>query len=385
MKRRIAILGSTGSIGGNAVKVIEHLSSEFELLGVAGRNRLDILAAQAKKHKCKYAVVADPERKSELASLLPAACEALGGLDGMIKLATAPEIDMVLCSIVGTSGLFPVLEAIRAGKDIALASKELLVMAGEIIMEEVKKHKVKLLPVDSEHSAIFQCLEGKNRKDVSKIILTASGGPFKSKTLEEMASITYESALKHPTWNMGPKVTVDSATLMNKALEIIEAHWLFGISGEDIRVVIHPQSIIHSMVEFIDSTVIAQMSNPDMRFSIHYALTYPHKCPGGLKPLDFAKLAKLTFEEPDRKRFPSLDFAYEALRQSGTMPAVMNAANEAAVESFRKGVIKFTDIWKLVEKVMSSHKKLDHPTLDAILKADQWARAEAVAMANCEL
>ena len=380
MKKKIVILGSTGSIGRNAVNVVKHLASDFEVVGLAARGNIEMLARQVRELKCGHVALADTTRLDELRKILPPNCKVHGGQEGILEIATLSGADLVLCAIVGTGGLLPVLEAIRAGKDIAIASKEVLVMAGELVMKEVSKHKVKFLPVDSEHSAIFQCLEGKREADVSKIILTASGGPFRGRKICEIRSATYESALAHPVWEMGPKVTIDSATLMNKALEIIEASWLFNVPAERIDVVIHPQSVIHSMVEFIDGTVLAQMSTPDMRFPIQYALTYPAKRRGLLKPLDFAKLAGLTFERPDRKKFPSLDFAYEALKSGGTVPAVMNAANEIAVERFRKSEIRFTDIWVIIEKVMSSHRKLDRPSLDAILSADKWARAEAVSV-----
>jgi 1-deoxy-D-xylulose-5-phosphate reductoisomerase len=377
MKKKIVILGSTGSIGRNAVNVVKHLLHEFEVVGLAARGNIELLARQARELKCRHVALADVSRLDDLRKILPRNCKGHGGQDGILEIATLPEADLILCAIVGTAGLVPVLEAVRAGKDIAIASKEVLVMAGELVMQEVSKRKVKLLPVDSEHSAIFQCLEGKRDADVSKIILTASGGPFRGRKLCEIRKATYESALAHPVWEMGPKVTIDSATLMNKALEIVEARWLFNVPAESIDVVIHPQSVIHSMVEFIDGTVLAQMSTPDMRFPIQYALTYPTKHRGLLKPLDFAKLAGLTFERPDRKTFPSLDFAYEALNCGGTLPAVMNAANEIAVERFSKSEIRFTDIWVIIEKVMSSHKKLDRPSLDAILSADKWARTAA--------
>ena len=380
MKKKIVILGSTGSIGRNAVNVVKHLSGEFEVVGLAARGNIEMLARQVRELKCGHVALADTTRLDELRKILPPNCKVHGGQEGILEIATLSGADLVLCAIVGTGGLVPVLEAVKAGKDIAIASKEVLVMAGELVMKEVSKHKVKFLPVDSEHSAIFQCLEGKRETDVSKIILTAIGGPFRGRKICEIRRVTYESALSHPVWEMGPKVTIDSATLMNKALEIIEASWLFNVPAERIDVVIHPQSVIHSMVEFIDGTVLAQMSTPDMRFPIQYALTHPVKRRGLLKPLDFAKLAGLTFEKPDRKVFPSLDFAYEALKRGGTLPAVMNAANEIAVERFRKSEIRFTDIWGIIEKVMSSHARLDRPSLDAILSADKWARTAAASV-----
>jgi 1-deoxy-D-xylulose-5-phosphate reductoisomerase len=376
-KNRIAILGSTGSIGESAVKVALHLEDELEVVGLAGKSRITRLAEQAKALNCKRVVTGDPELYKSLRDILPSDCTVGSGIDGLVELATAPEVDTVLCAIVGTDGLIPVLEAIKAGKNIAIASKEILVMAGELVMAEAARAGVKLLPVDSEHSAVFQCLEGRKHDELSRIILTASGGPFREASVDEMRNASCQTALAHPTWDMGPKVTIDSASLMNKALEIIEAKWLFDVPGERIDVVIHPQSIIHSMVEFIDGTILAQMSSPDMRFPIQYALTYPCKHPGSLEPLDFSKFSTFTFELPDKKKFPALDFAYEALRKGGTLPAVMNAANEIAVSRFRKDEIKFTDIWNIIEKTMSAHTVKGSTSLENILDADGWARKTA--------
>ena len=374
--KTITILGSTGSIGKNTIKVVQQLKDRFNVYGIAASSSVKLLASQAKELDCKNIVCGKPHKK-DLALLVPQSTNILSGTQGMIDISTAPEVDIVLCAVVGTAALLPVLEAIRAGKDIAIASKEILVMAGELVMAEAKKYGVKLLPVDSEHCAIFQCLEGKKNSDISRVILTASGGAFRNASMEEIEKATCKEALAHPTWDMGPKVTLDSATLMNKALEMIEAKWLFDVSPDKIDVIIHPQSIIHSMVEFIDGTVLAQMSVTDMRFPIQYALTYPEKVSGELKPLDFAKIGSLKFEKPDRKRFPSLDFAYTALNAGGTLPAVMNAANEIAVERFQKNEISFTQIWAIIKKVMSLHKVITNPTLDQIIAADSWAKAEA--------
>ncbi len=376
-KKRIVILGSTGSVGESAVKVASFLSEEVEVVGVAARGSCLRLAGQAAELGCKYAAVGDASFKGELERLLPPRCKAFAGPEGLAELACLPEVDMVLCSIVGTAGLVPVIRALEAGKDVALASKEILVMAGELIMPLAAKSKGKLIPVDSEHSAIFQCLEGRDMMDVSKLILTASGGPFRGATPERLKSVTWQEACSHPTWNMGPKISIDSATLMNKALEVVEAHFLFGMPGDAIEVLIHPQSIIHSMVEFVDGSALAQLSAPDMRFPIQYALTHPRKQPGGLPPLDFAKLGTFSFETPDRALFPSLDFAYEAISAGGTMPAVLNAANEVAVERFRRAEISFTGIWTVIERAMSLHSPLERPSLDAILNADFHARATA--------
>jgi len=376
-RKNIVILGSTGSIGGNALKVVKHLSDEFYVSGIAAGANFAKLAEQASVLGCEYAAIADDGNFAEFAKLLPEGCKALVGEEGIMEMVSQPEVELVLCAIVGSASLMPVLTAIRAGKDIALASKEALVMAGDLLMAEAKKYGVRILPVDSEHSAVFQCLEGKKHEDIAKIILTASGGSFRKWSYEKMQTATLEDALSHPTWNMGVKVTIDSATLMNKALEIIEARWLFDIPGDNIDVVIHHQSIIHSMVEFVDGTLLAQMGTPDMRFPIQYALTYPRKLPGSLKHLDFAEFANLSFELPDKKLFPSLDFAYEALKSGGTMPTVMNAANEVAVEFFRNGEISFTGIWNIIENAMSSHNPLDRPELDAILSADKETRRRA--------
>ena len=373
-KKNIVILGSTGSIGENAVKVISHLADRFNVLGIAAGTSIKRLAEQANMLNCRYASISDTSLFKELSVALPNGCTALTGEEGVLRMVTDPEVDMVLCAIVGAASLIPVLSSVNAGKEIALASKEALVMAGNLVMREADKKNVKIIPVDSEHSAVFQCLEGKNHHDIRRIILTASGGSFRKWTRAEMKQASLEDALAHPTWNMGQKITIDSATLMNKALEIIEAKWLFNIPENSIDVVIHHQSVIHSMVEFIDGTLLAQMSSPDMCFPIQYALTYPEKYPGALQPLNFAEFAELTFEIHDRTRFPSLDFAAEALKSGGTMPAVMNAANETAVERFIHGEIIFTDIWKIIEKTMNKHSPIPSPNLEAILDADQTAR-----------
>jgi 1-deoxy-D-xylulose-5-phosphate reductoisomerase len=300
-----------------------------------------------------------------------------GGVDRLVELATMPGADMVLISIVGTAGLKPALAAIEAGKDLAVASKEILVMAGEAVMTTARENGVQVLPVDSEHNAIYQCLEGHAAEHVSRLILTASGGPFRKLPAEKLASVTVEQALKHPTWEMGRKITIDSATLFNKGLEMIEARWLFDVEMPRVDVIIHPQSIIHSMVEFIDGSVLAQLSTTDMCFPIQYAVTWPDRVPNTLKPLDFAHLAKLDFEEPRRKDFPALDLARWAGETGGTLPAVLNAANEVAVEAFLQRKCSFPKIWQTVESVMRSHESVAAPALEAILEADSWARRRA--------
>jgi len=374
--KTITILGSTGSIGKNTVKVIKQLKNRLKVYGIAANSSINLLAEQAQELNCKNVVCSANLTKS-LKENLSNDSKVLSGIEGMIEISTAPEVDIVVCAVVGTSALLPVLEAIRAGKDIAIASKEILVMAGEMVMAEAAKYGVKMLPVDSEHSAIFQCLEGQKHSDISRIILTASGGAFRNKSMEEIEKATYKEALAHPTWDMGPKVTLDSASLMNKALEMIEAKWLFNVTYDKIDVIIHPQSIIHSMVEFVDGSILAQMNSTDMRFPIQHALTYPDKVAGGLEPLNFAKIANLSFEEPDRNRFPSIDFAYKALKAGGTLPAVMNAGNEVAAVRFQNNEISFTKIWGIIEEVMSMHKVITNPTLEDIIAADKWAKETA--------
>src|ERR1019366_5505471 len=322
----------------------------------------------------------DPAKAKDLQNTLGTSCEVFCGNDGLLKLATLPAADIVLIAIVGTAGLQPALAAIRAGKDIAVASKEILVMAGEIVMREARKHGVRVLAVDSEHSAIFQCLDGKPTNSVRKLMLTASGGPFRDKTLwpkEKFSEITVECALKHPSWVMGRKITIDSATLFNKGLEMIEARWLFGVPMSQVDVVVHPQSIVHSLVEFVDGSQLAQLSHSDMCFPIQYAVTYPDRLPNRLKPLCLAEMGSLTFEAPDPEKFPALRLAREAGTTGGPLPAVLNAANEIAVPAFLDGKILFPAIWHTVEAVMKRHQTVEHPTLDDILKADAWARAAA--------
>ncbi|MGV3753961.1 MAG: 1-deoxy-D-xylulose-5-phosphate reductoisomerase, partial [Verrucomicrobiota bacterium] len=319
-------------------------------------------------------------KAKELADLLGTACQVHSGNEGLLKLATMPDADIVLIAIVGTAGLQPALAAIRAGKDIAVASKEILVMAGEIVMNEARKHGVRVLAVDSEHSAIFQCLDDKPPASVRALWLTASGGPFRDKSLwpkEKFTEITLEKALKHPSWVMGRKITIDSATLFNKGLEMIEARWLFDIEMPRVKVVVHPQSIVHSMVEFVDGSIIAQLSTPDMCLPIQYALSYPNRIGSDRVQTNFAKIGTLTFEEPDTERFPALGLARRAGEVGGTLPAVLNAANEVAVEAFVNRQINFPQITGLVAKVMDAHNVVSHPTLDQILAADAWARQEA--------
>jgi 1-deoxy-D-xylulose-5-phosphate reductoisomerase len=382
-RKRVVVLGATGSIGESALKVARDIPERMEIVGLAANSNAEKLAAAANKTRAKAVCLVDKSRIQILRDALQYQPRVLAGEEGLLEIAALADADMVLIAIVGTGGLSPALAAIRAGKDLAVASKEILVMAGEIVMREAREKRVHVLPVDSEHNAIFQCLEGKRStldvEDVRRIILTASGGPFRETAQKDFATITVEQALKHPTWNMGPKITIDSATLFNKGLEMIEAHWLFGVDMKRVEVVVHPQSIVHSMVEFSDGSVLAQLSHSDMCFPIQYAVTWPERVPNSLPPLDFGKLSKLEFFIPRYDAFPALNLARRAGETGGTMPAVLNAGNEVAVAAFLEKHLRFDQIWHLVEEVMNRHASVAHPDLDAILRADQWARAEATA------
>jgi len=378
--KNVVLLGSTGSIGTSTVKVAEDLPDQIRLLALAAGNNSELLLEQTRRHKPAAISIFDPAKAKELQNALGTAAQVFSGEEGLIKLATLPAADIVLIAIVGTAGLKPALAAIRAGKDIAVASKEILVMAGEIVMNEARKHGVRVLAVDSEHSAIFQCLDGKPSGSVRKLWLTASGGPFRDKTLwpkEKFPEITIERALKHPSWVMGRKITIDSATLFNKGLEMIEARWLFDIEMARVGVVVHPQSIVHSMVEFVDGSLLAQLSTPDMCLPIQYALTYPDRAASDRVQTNFPKIGTLTFEEPDFERFPSIELARQSGEIGGTLPAVLNAANEIAVEAFVNQKINFPQITELVRRTMDTHKTVSHPTLEQILEADNWARKAA--------
>jgi 1-deoxy-D-xylulose-5-phosphate reductoisomerase len=375
--KNVVLLGSTGSIGTSTIKVAEDLPDRIRLLALGAGNNVDLLFEQTVKHRPEAVSIFDPAKAQELRDKLGGAANVSSGADGLVKLATMPDADIVLIAIVGTAGLRPALAAIRAGKDIAVASKEILVMAGEIVMSEARKHDVRVLAVDSEHSAIFQCLDGKPSVSVRKLWLTASGGPFRTTPKEEFPNITVERALKHPSWVMGRKITIDSATLFNKGLEIIEARWLFDIEMARVSVVVHPQSVVHSMVEFVDGSMLAQLSTPDMCLPIQYALTYPDRAPSDRVQTNLAKLGSLTFEEPDPERFPSLQLARKAGEIGGTLPAVLNAANEVAVDAFVNSRINFPQISECVRRTMDKHRVVSHPTLDQILEADSWARNEA--------
>ena len=375
--KNVVLLGSTGSIGTSTIKVAEDLPDQIRLLALAAGNNVELLLEQTRKHRPAAISISDPAKAAELRNALGTAADVYSGDEGLIKLATLPAADIVLIAIVGTAGLQPALAAIRAGKDIAVASKEILVMAGEIVMREAEKHGVKVLAVDSEHSAIFQCLDGKPASSVRKLWLTASGGPFRDRVAwpkEKFSEITVERALKHPSWVMGRKITIDSATLFNKGLEMIEARWLFNIGMDRVGVVVHPQSIVHSMVEFVDGSIIAQMSAPDMCLPIQYALTYPARVSSDRVQTNFAKIGTLTFEEPDTDRFPALGLARRAGEIGGTLPAVFNAANEVAVEAFCNRHITFDEIPAVVADTMKRHEVVDQPSLEQILTADVWAR-----------
>ena len=375
--KRVILLGSSGSIGESTCKVARALPDKMKIVGLGVAKSTERLLEQAKEFGVKALAVSDPQAAEKVKSKLPVGAKFFPGAEGLARMVEETEADMVLVAIVGTAGLAPALAALRSGKDLAVASKEILVLAGSAVMAEAKKRKRQVLPVDSEHNAIFQCLQGANEKEVRKVILTASGGPFRQSRAAELEKVTVAQALKHPTWSMGKKITIDSATMFNKGLEMIEAHWLFGLPMKQVEVVVHPQSIVHSMVEFIDGSVLAQLSVTDMCFPIQYAVTFPERMPCGLPPLDLAKLGSLTFEAPDEKRFPALRLAREAGEAGGTLPGVFNAANEVAVEAFLAEQIPFPRIWGMVEEVMQKHTTLSSPDLDAIIEADRWARSEA--------
>ncbi len=377
--KRVIILGSTGSIGASALKVARDLPGRMHVVGLAACRSVDTLARQAMETGVKHVALFGEEGLGDLRSKVPPGVKVYGGSQGLIDLVTEVEADMVLVAILGTEGLRPALAAIELGRDLAVASKEILVMAGEEVMNAARRKGVRVLPVDSEHNAIFQCLEGRDAGEVSRLILTASGGPFRTWAAEDIAGATLEQALKHPTWEMGRKITIDSATLFNKGLEMIEARWLFDVEMPRVDVIVHPQSVIHSMVEFIDGSVLAQLSHTDMCFPIQYAVTWPERVPNTLPPLDFATLAKLEFEAPRREVFPALDLARHAGNEGGTLPSVLNAANEVAVAAFLERRISFPDIWNLVGHVMEKHQNTPHADLETILEADAWARGMAKA------
>ncbi|MBE9535752.1 MAG: 1-deoxy-D-xylulose-5-phosphate reductoisomerase [Proteobacteria bacterium] len=377
-KKGIVILGSTGSIGVSSLDVLDRHPERFEVVGLTGWGNVDTLKAQILRHRPKIVAVADEEKAAQLRSDAELkGTDVVWGTEGLLEVATVNGADMVVSAIVGSAGLVPTFAAIQAGRDIALANKETLVAAGQIVMDEVRRRGVRLLPVDSEHSAIFQSLAGHNSKDVKRLILTASGGPFRGKSKAQLSSVRVQDALNHPTWSMGSKITIDSATLMNKGLEVIEARWLFDMPGDRIDVVVHPQSIVHSMVEYIDSSVVSQMGVPDMKGAIAYALSYPDRIETGLPFLDLASVSTLTFESPDREAFPSLGLCYRAIEMGGAAPAVLSAANEVAVNAFLDEKIGFCSMATVMEAVLDNYSATEPSSIADVLKADLWGRHAA--------
>jgi 1-deoxy-D-xylulose-5-phosphate reductoisomerase len=376
--KRLAILGSTGSIGVNTLDVVRRFPDRFEVVGLSAGTNIDLLKEQILQFRPRIVSVLHKGLAEALQKeLSSSAVQVLHGIEGLIQVATHSEVHQVVSALVGAVGLIPTLSAIKTGKAIALANKESLVMGGKIVMEEARANHAEILPVDSEHSAIYQALAGQQRQQVRRLILTASGGPFLNLPASKLAGVTVKDALNHPQWEMGKKITIDSASLMNKGLEVIEAHWLFGVPAEKIVVQIHPQSIVHSMVEFIDGSILAQMGIADMRIPIAYALGYPERLPVDLPPLDLTRRENLTFQPPDPEKFPCLELAYRALEMGETMPAVLNAANEVGVHAFLEKRIRFTEIPLLIGRVMEEHEARPVHMVEDVLRADQWARERA--------
>jgi 1-deoxy-D-xylulose-5-phosphate reductoisomerase len=378
VQKNIAILGSTGSIGTSSLDVISNFPDQFRVTYLTVNNNVDSLEEQIARFRPKGVVVLDPEAAARCRKNINGTTKVLTGPEALEDIVQGSDVDIVISSLVGFAGLKPTIQALKARKRVALANKETLVAAGDLMMKLCRTHGAELIPVDSEHSAIFQCLVGESRDRIAKIILTASGGPFQNSTPEEMQNITVAQALCHPNWKMGNKITIDSATLMNKGLEVIEAQWLFGVSAKRIEVVIHPQSIIHSMVEFVDGSVKAQLGIPDMKIPIQYALTYPDRILSAFGRVDFPKLHQMTFFEPDVKKFRCLQLAFDALESGGTMPAAMNAANEIAVAAFLQGLIGFGQIPDVIEQTMEQHILSNEITLENVIEADRWARVAAL-------
>ncbi len=372
--KKISVLGSTGSIGTQTLDVIRTHKDRFKIVGLAVLRNIDELEKQIEEFNPEIVAVFEKEKAEILSNRIGKNIKVVSGMEGLIEVATLKTSNIVLTSVVGSIGLLPTLEAIRCKKTIALANKETLVVAGELVMKEAKKYDAKIIPVDSEHSAIFQCLQGEDAKNISRIILTASGGAFMSWAKNEIEKAKAKDALQHPTWNMGNKITIDSSTLMNKGLEVIEAKWLFNMELDKINVVVHPQSIIHSMVEYKDSSIIGQMGVPDMRTPIQYALSYPERIESSVRRLDFNNLGQLTFMSPDIEKFPCLPLAYEALKIGKTMPCVLNGANEILVEYFLQNRIGFYDIPRFIERAMAIHKPFSYKTIDEILEVDKWVK-----------
>jgi 1-deoxy-D-xylulose-5-phosphate reductoisomerase len=376
--RTIAVLGSTGSIGMSTLDLVRRFPERFKVHGLVAGQNLKRLASQVKEFSPKFVAIKNEEDVARLRKLLGGnRVEVLCGQRGAATVSTAPEVDVVIAAIVGGAGLMPTLEAVRARKEIALANKEALVMAGEIFVNTAKENGVRLLPVDSEHSAIFQCLQGNRRDEVDRLILTASGGPFLRTPLKRLSRVTVAQALKHPNWKMGRKITIDSATMMNKGLEVVEARWEFDMDPRRIDVVIHPQSVVHSMVRYQDGSIIAQLGVPDMRIPIAYALAYPHRLKGGWKPLELTRQGELSFLSVDRRRYPALQLAYDALKEGGTMSAVLNASNEVAVAAFLQRQIGFRDIHRVIDRTMQGHLSKRPTAVEEVLEVDRWARDRA--------
>lgn len=383
MVKRIAILGSTGSIGKNALRVIEALGDGYEVAALSAHSSVELLAEQVRRYKPRFAAITNADFAEEFRSLVgDLDIKVLAGPEGLAEIAQLDEVDIVLTAVVGAAGLPAVLSAAKAGKTLAIANKEPLVVAGELLTQTVKANGGKILPVDSEHSAIFQAMQAGRHDEVSKIILTSSGGPFRKMNVEEIENVTLEQALAHPVWDMGPKITIDSATMMNKALEVIEAHWLFDMPVDKIEVLIHPESIVHSLVEFVDGSMMAQLGRPYMCLPIQYALTYPARVAGIAEHLQLDELGKLTFEKPNTEMFRALTLGYEVARTGGTAAVVFNAANEAAVGEFLAGRIKFVHIIELVEDCLNKHNVKRRVSLEELLEADGWARMEVVRIAQ---
>ena len=376
MKKKICILGSTGSIGRNALKVISALSDKFQVSGLCAYSNATLLAEQANRFKPKAIAIGDEARAGELKKKLKISIRIFTGKHGIEELAAQHEADLVLVAISGSASIRPAYSAVSHGKDIALASKEALVSAGHLITREAKRRNSAILPVDSEHSAVFQCLGGNGASKVRRLYITASGGPLRQISKRDFKGLSTKIVLKHPKWKMGKKISVDSATMMNKGLEVIEAKWLFGIDIDKIKILVHPEAIVHSMVEFIDGSVLAQMGITDMRLPIQYALSYPERYESRLKPLDFISVSNLTFHKPDMNKFPSLRLAYEAAGEGGSAACVLTAANEMAVRAFLRGKIRFTDIPAIIEKLLSVHKRIESPSLDEIEEIEKWVKEQ---------
>jgi len=385
LMKKITLLGSTGSIGKQTLEVIERFPEELSVFALSAHSNVELLSQQIAKFKPRFAVLTDQKFYEALKGKVSQPTQLLFGNEGLQQIVSQPEVNLVVDALVGAAGLLPCLDAIAAGKDIALANKEVLVMAGQLVTKECREKNVRLIPIDSEHSGMLQCLSAGKISEVEKLIITASGGPFLNTPVEELKKVTTQQALNHPTWRMGKKITIDSATLMNKALEIIEAHWLFGIEPEKIKVLIHPQSIVHSLVEFQDGSIIAQLAPPDMRLPIEYALFYPKRMPKVINYLDLSSVDKLTFQEVDLNKFKAVTFAYQVLKQGGTAPAVLNAANEMAVNLFLQEKLSFIRITELIEEVLSRQRVEPNPNLEVILEKDRWAREKTLEIAGTKL